>query len=137
MVDAERSSFVATVKVEVANEIGNEDGQSDDTGADAVEDETRVHEWVVVSDDKDVLVVGPSGLRGTGTGQTTTCCLEDAAQTGRTGQHEDDNAEGNVHWQETSSVAGSASFAAQQHQEGDEAKEELQNETLAMIKHLF
>lgn len=125
MVDAEGCSLVAAVKVKVANQIGNEDGQGDQTGADAVEDKTRVQEGIVVPDDEDVLVVGPGGICRIGTDQTTTCCLEDAAQTGGTGQHEDDNAEGDVHGKETSSVSGSGSLTTEQHQEGNEAKEKL------------
>lgn len=126
MVDAKGSSLVATIEVEVAHQVGNEDGQGNETSADAVENKTRIRKWVIVLNDEHVFVVGFGRLDG---GRSTEACsgrLENAAQAGGDSQEEDDYAKGDVDGKKAGSVIGGATLTAKQHKEGDEAKEELQ-----------
>lgn len=80
MIHAKGCCLVATVKVKVANQIGNENGKGDHTGANAVDDKCTVLERIVVHDDEDVPVAGST--RVSCMWQTHTCQLKDATETG-------------------------------------------------------
>lgn len=86
VVHPEARRIIAVIKVEVAHQVRHDGAKQDQTSSHCIQHQARICKRVVVSNYEHIFVVGFGWVSGRGTGQTRASGLEEATETGGTGE---------------------------------------------------